>query len=161
MNRILIFLASLTLTANAVSAEIYKCRDGAGKMTFSDVPCAAGSRQAQTGHPATTGAQPRDAGNPAKPVYTKDIPSIKAPDEATQACFDHVNTTQNFPDPSTTRILSTSRKWVSVRNVGARQMVQVEITSKNENGMYVGTRRESCLMMGDGKTVNTKPYELL
>lgn len=40
-------------------------------------------------------------------------------------------------------------------------MVTIEVTSKNEAGMYVGIKKFDCLMMGDNATVNTNEYELL
>lgn len=94
-------------------------------------------------------------------TYTKDMAPIQSPDVATQACLKHVNTTANFPDPSTTRLLSSTRKWVSVRDVGGRQMLTIGVTSKNESGMYVGIQTFDCLLMGDNATVNTGSYELL
>lgn len=93
--------------------------------------------------------------------YTKDIPSMQSPDVATQACFNHVNTTAHFPDPSTTKLLSSSKKWVAVQSVGGRQLVTIGVTSKNEAGMYLGIQTFDCLLMGDNTTVNTGSYELL
>ena len=81
-------------------------------------------------------------------------------DDATHACFNYVNMTQGFVAPETTKLVSNSKKIVAVRSVGARQMITVVVKSKNENGVYIPTT-SNCLMMGEGKTVNTRPYELL
>jgi hypothetical protein len=94
-------------------------------------------------------------------TYTKELTPMQSPDTPTLACFNYVNTTAVFPDPSTTKLLSSTRKWVAVKSVGGRQMVTIEVTSKNESGMYVGIKRFDCLMMGDNETVNKGEYELL
>jgi hypothetical protein len=86
---------------------------------------------------------------------------MRSPDAATQACFAHMNTTARFPDPSTTKLLSSTKKWVSVKDVGGRQMVTIGVTSKNEAGMYLGIQTFNCLLMGDNVTINTADYELL
>lgn len=94
-------------------------------------------------------------------TYAKEMKSMQSPDGPTLACFNYVNTTAAFPDPSTTKLLSSTKKWVTVKSVGGRQMVTIEVTSKNEAGMYVGIKKFDCLMMGDNATVNTNEYELL
>jgi hypothetical protein len=86
---------------------------------------------------------------------------MSSPDVATQACFNYVNTTALFPDPSTTKLLSSTKKWVGVKDVGARQMIIIGVTSKNEAGMYVGIQLLKCLLMGDNATINTGAYEIL
>jgi hypothetical protein len=86
---------------------------------------------------------------------------MQSPDAGTLACFNHMNTTAVFPDPSTSRLLASTKRWVAVKNIGARQMVTIDVTSKNEAGMYVGVMRFECLLMGDNVTINTNEYELL
>jgi len=86
---------------------------------------------------------------------------MRSPDTATQACFSYINTTARFPDPSTTKLLSSRKKWVAVKDIGGRQMVTIGVTSKNEAGMYLGIESFDCLLMGDNVTINTTDYELL
>ncbi len=141
-------------------AAVYKCTDASGRTSFSDIPCATGNAAGNGGtSPYKAGAEPAIRSE-ANESYTKDLRSIAA-DAPTQACFDSVNTTQNFPDPSSSKLLSSQKKIVAVKNVGARQMVTIEVTSTNKQGVYVGIRNFKCLLMGDGLTVNTRPYELL
>ena len=98
---------------------------------------------------------------PNSDAYARDLASMPAPDAATQACLDHLNTTDHFLDPSTTKLLSSTKKWVTVKDVGGRQMVTIRVVSKNEAGMYVGSQQFNCLLMGDNVTVNKGAYELL
>lgn len=153
-----LLFVSTTLSSHAI-ANIYKCKDASGNTSFSDRPCATGSIAESKSVNSSPGAQAEHSNT--KEAYTKDLPVLQSTDAAIQACFKHVNTTEHFPDPATTRLLSGNKKWVSVKNVGARQMVNIEITSKNEAGLYVGKSTLNCLMMGDGVTVNMRPYELL
>ncbi|MBI5889227.1 MAG: DUF4124 domain-containing protein [Nitrosomonadales bacterium] len=155
MNRKLLLLLALTTLSGAVHAERYRCQDANGYYAFSDKPCG------PAGATEDASAQQQANSSPAGEAYTKDMPAMRSPDPATQACFSHVNTTARFPDPSTTRLLSGTRKWVAVKDVGGRQMVSIGVTSKNEAGMYIGVQFFDCLLMGDNLTVNTGAYELL
>ena len=148
----------LGLLPGLVFAETYRCQDANGYFEYSAKPCdsdedASGTRTQPEIAPSSS--TDRSA------VYAKDMVPLASPDAATQACFNFVNTTALFPDPSTTRLLSSAKKWVTIKDVGGRQMVSIGVTSKNEAGMYVGIHRFDCLMMGDNVTVNTDPYELM
>ena len=169
MAKILISIL-IALLPNIAMAAFYKCKDSSGHVTYSDAPCSASGLQ--EGNPAKAQAAavaaPAGANNSAEPsapasreAYTKDMPALQAPDAASKSCFSYHNTTQNYPDPSTSRLLASRKKWVSVKDVGARQMMTIVVTSKNIEGMYVGKQSYDCLLMGDGATVNSKPYELL
>lgn len=162
MNFKLVSLLLLSVLSNMAVAGSYRCQDANGYFVYSDKPCSgdagAGSVQEQT-RPDTEARSVQNASG--RDTYTKNLQPMRSPDAATQACFSYTNTTARFPDPSTTRLLSSSKKWVSVRNVGARQMVDIAVTSMNAAGMYVGVQSYSCLLMGDGVTVNSSPYELL
>ena len=152
----------IALMPSIAIAGTYKCKDASGRSTYSDMPCPAGN--VAVAKPSNS--QPANAQFPAneplkKDSYTKDIPALESADAATKSCFKHSNTTANYPDPSTSKLLASRKKWVSVKDVGARQIVTIEVTSKNEGGMYVGKQSYECLLMGDNLTVNTKPYELL
>jgi len=159
MHRSFILLLTLSMLPAIAAAEVYKCKDAGGNTSFSDRPCAIGSSIESIPSKSPANVQAESAAS--KDVYTKDIPAMKAPDAATLACFDSVNTNQYYPDPSTTKLLSSSKKIVAVKNVGARQLLTIETTSKNQAGMYVGKQLHKCLLMGDGVTINTRPYELL
>ncbi|MGZ8251165.1 MAG: DUF4124 domain-containing protein [Methylophilaceae bacterium] len=159
MYRSFTLLLVLSMLPALAAAEVYQCKDAGGKTSFSDRPCAVGSSMESAASKSPTNVPAESAVS--KDVYTKDTPAMKAPDAATQACFDSVNTNQYYPDPSTTKLVSSSRKIVAVKNVGARQLLTIETTSKNQAGIYVGKQLHKCLLMGDGVTINTRPYELL
>ena len=152
----------MALMPSITSAGMYKCKDAAGKSTYSDTPCAAGNMAVVKPNNTQVKNSQSPPSEPAKKdVYTKDIPALESADAASKSCFKHVNTTEHYPDPSSSKLLASRKKWVSVKDIGARQIVTIEVTSKNIGGMYVGKQSYDCLLMGDGQTVNTKPYELL
>ena len=152
----------IMLMPSITSAGMYKCKDAAGKSTYSDTPCPAGNMAVVKPNNTQLKNSQSPPSEPAKKdVYTKDIPALESADAASKSCFKHVNTTEHYPDPSSSKLLASRKKWVSVKDIGARQIVTIEITSKNIGGMYVGKQSYDCLLMGDGQTVNTKPYELL
>lgn len=157
-----LFLA-LSLLSNLAYAGAYKCQDANGGVSFSDTPCAVGSTTESSFqlHSNPNSNPQSEPNTPSREAYTKDLASMPSPDAATQACFSYMNTTARFPDPSTTKLLSSTKKWVTVQDVGGRQMVTIGVTSKNEAGMYMGIQMFSCLLMGDNVTVNTGAYELL
>jgi hypothetical protein len=154
------------LLPNIALAGFYKCKDASGHVTYSDAPCAASALVEANPKPkppvaATESAPATHSLPPVKESYTKDMPALQSNDAATKSCFNAHNTTQNFPDPTSSKLLATRKNWVTVKDVGARQMVTIEVTSKNTAGMYVGRKSFDCLLMGDGVTVNTKPAEIL
>ena len=152
----------MALMPSITSAGMYKCKDASGSSTYSDTPCAAGNMAVvKPNNTQLKNTQSPPSEPVKKDVYTKDIPALEAADAASKSCFKHSNTTEHYPDPSSSKLLASHKKWVSVKDVGARQIVTIEVTSKNIGGMYVGKQSYDCLLMGDGQTVNTKPYELL
>ena len=161
MKKSLIMLIIVVIPSIA-SAGMYQCKDASGSSSYSDTPCPAGNiAVVKPNTPQVKNLQSSPNESAKKDSYTKDIPALQSADAATKSCFKHVNTTEHYPDPSTSKLLASRKKWVSVKEVGARQMVTIEVTSKNEGGMYVGKQSYDCLLMGDSVTVNTKPYELL
>jgi hypothetical protein len=159
-------LLVVVLLPNIASAEMHRCVDAHHRITYSDAPCVVNSvnetksvSEKSSDLPISVQAKPDVSVK--KESYTKDIPEMKAPDVAARSCFNFVNTNEVYPDPTSSKLLSSHKKWVSVKDVGARQMVTIEVTSKNTAGMYVGKQSYDCLLMGDGLTVNTKPAELL
>lgn len=161
MRNYLMFIM-LAMFMNYSFAGMQKCKDDSGKVTYSDKACAAGSTSEKNTASSQADSNTQNVQSPGSSGgYTKDREALQSSDAATMACFQHVNTTAHYPDPSTTKMLSSTKKWVTVKSVGARQMVVLGLTSKNEAGMYVGTQSYNCLMMGDGVTVSPYPYELL
>jgi hypothetical protein len=162
MNRYLLLLVIIVATPDTAFAGLYKCRDADGEISFSDSACSnAEAEEIGFSKSKPNSNQQPEHNSSGNGVYTKDLSPMQAPDAATQSCFKYVNTTARFPDPTSTKLLSSTKKWVSVKGVGARQMVTISATSKNEGGMYVGIQLHNCLLMGDGLTINTYPYELL
>ena len=130
------------LCASNASATLYKCKNAQGQVSFSDLPCPVDSKVTETKSTAKAFA--------ASEVYQS---------KSEQACFKFHNTEQNFIAPETSTLLSSSKKFVSVKRVGARQLVSITIKSKNEHGIFIKSSFD-CLMMGNGETVNQDPYEL-
>jgi hypothetical protein len=158
----LVLLLLLSVISNMAVAGSYRCQDANGYYAYSDKPCAGEVGTDTARDPLQGDTDSRTAqSSSGREAYTKDRQPMQSPDVATQACFSYTNTTARFPDPSTTKLLTSSKKWVAVRRVGARQMVSIGVTSMNEAGMYVGVQTYNCLLMGDGLTVNTSPYELM
>jgi hypothetical protein len=157
-----LLLLTLSLLSCMAYAGAYRCQDANGYFIYTDKPCAgesdAGAAPIQN-QPDLNSRTEQSA--PDKGAYTKDLAPMRSPDFATQACFSYINTIARFPDPSTTKLLSSSKKWVAVRDVGSRQMVTIGVTSKNDAGMYLGVQSFDCLLMGDNATINTSDYELL
>lgn len=155
----------ILMLPNIAFAGFFKCKDASGHVTYSDAPCAASALAEANPKPKPATAAPSTAVAPSAPavkeVFTKDAAVLQSADAATKSCFSYQNTTAHYPDPSTSKLLASRKKWVSVKDVGARQIVTIEVTSKNIAGMYVGKQSYDCLLMGDSVTVNTKPYELL
>ena len=162
MNRKLPLFLTLSLMSCIAYAGAYRCQDANGYFIYSDRPCAGdGNGPAVLINDHSDSNSRTEQSAPNGGAYTKDLAPMRSPDIATQACFSYINTTARFPDPSTTKLLSSSKKWVSVRDVGARQMVTIGVASKNEAGMYLKAESFSCLLMGDNATINTSDYELL
>ena len=152
----------LSLLSCMAYAGSYRCQDANGYFVYTDKPCAGDSvaEAAPVQDPPDSNSRTEQSA-PNKGAYTKDLAPMRSPDTATQACFSYINTTARFPDPSTTKLLSSGKKWVAVRDVGARQLVTIGVASKNDAGMYLGVQSFDCLLMGDNVTINTTDYELL
>lgn len=160
MYRKLSLFLVLSILSCTAYAGAYRCQDANGYFVYSARPCASGS-DAEAVPLQNQADSPAEQDAPDRAAYTKDLAPMRSPDAATQACFSYINTNARFPDPATTKLLSSSKKWVTVKDVGGRQMVTIGVTSKNESGMYLGIESFSCLLMGDNVTINTGDYELL
>ena len=139
MYRLLPALALLLMSGFSHGA-LYKCKNEKGEVIFSDTACK-GERETL-----------RKSKHPSKAAID---------DRAVQGCLAHLRRTQPFADPDSVKVEGHSFKWVTVKDVGARRMLTLMVNSKNEYGAYAGARPVQCLMMGDGQTVNSRPYELL
>lgn len=137
-----ILVSLMLICTSTANATLYKCKNAQGQLSFSDLPCPADSKVTETKNITT-------AGNTQTSQQTK----------SEQACFNFHNIEQNFIAPETSILLASSKKFVSVKRVGARQMIHITIKSKNEHGIFIKSSFD-CLMMGNGETVNKDPYEL-
>lgn len=133
--------AVLLLFAIGAHATVYKCKDANGKTIFSDIPC--GGVEQET---ISTGR----SNAPASPDESQIV----------QACFSHLKRSAGFFDPDSAKIESHLFSWVTVKDIGARRIVFLMINAKNRYGGYVGAQPKSCVLMGDGQTINTGAYEL-
>ncbi len=112
MYRNLLLFLALSMLPSLAFAGVYKCKDEKGKTTFSDMPCATGSPAKAEPNKAPSNSNPQpEPDTPKKEAYTKDVAALKALDAGTQACFiNYVNTTEHYPDPSTTKLLTSVKK---------------------------------------------------
>jgi hypothetical protein len=135
------FLALCCLYAGPADCKTYKCKDAEGITLFSDTAC---------------NAVPREELNPHadKATATLDQDAIKS-------CLAYLKSSQQFPDPDSVKVADSRSIWVAVKGVGSRRMLHLDVLSKNQYGVYAGATDMHCLMMGDGRTVSTYPYELL
>lgn len=141
---IVILLLIPVLSHSAIRA----CTDENGRKVFRDTPCLENEQETRI--------------TPLPP--TSQTPSIKKNSKEIKAvhnCFEYAKNAGIFDDPYSARLEHYEIKWVSVRDIGARQMVYMMINTKNSYGTYAGAEPVKCLLMGDGETVNTNPYQLL
>lgn len=134
-------LALCYLYAGPAFSKTYQCQDADGNTEFSDTACNAVARKELNLHADKTTA-------------TLDQDAIKN-------CLAYLKSSQRFPDPDSVKIADSRFAWVAVKGVGSRRMLHLDVLSKNQYGVYAGATAMQCLMMGDGRTVSTYPYELL
>jgi hypothetical protein len=139
MNKILLIPALLLAFGSSYGAT-YKCKNANGKTVFSDTAC---------------------SGIEAEPMHVDNTASAApSEEEATQRCFAlHQNFGAWFDRPSI-RMEGHSVKWVTVKDVGARQLISVMINGKNRYGAYVGSSPYNCLWMPDGRVLGTAGFEI-
>ena len=138
--QIIVFL-SLFIMAPAAFGGLFKCTDKDGAVTFSDVPCASGAEEV-------------------KGIFVSDTGS-KNDDTAIENCINFLNRNGQISDPEGVKVQSHDYEWVTVKNIGARRMLHLMVNVRNQYGAYDGPERMQCLMMGDGQTVNSNPFELV
>lgn len=129
------------LYADPAFCKTYKCKDAEGNTIFSDTVCNAVAREELNLH--------------------ADKASATLDEDAIKNCLAYLKTSQQFPDPDSVKIADSRFAWVAVKGVGSRRMLHLDVLSKNQYGVYAGAAAMQCLMMGDGRTVSTYPYELL
>ena len=134
-------LVLINLYAAPAFCKTYKCKDAEGNTVFSDTACNAVVREELKLHVEKENA-------------TLDQDAIKN-------CLAYLKNGQRFTDPDSVKIADAHFAWVAVKGVGSRRMLYLDVLSKNQFGVYTGATTMQCLMMGDGRTVSTYPYELL
>lgn len=126
----------------SAQAEVHRCKDAAGKTYFSDRGCPNGEKM--RGAP--------DGG--AHAIGTK------SDDEAiAQRCLDEYRRKAGYAKGGNDglRVASHNIKWVSVRDVGARRLLSIQIALLNSGPID----QHDCLLRGDNVTFQTTPYELV
>jgi len=141
MSKRIIVFTILFLTTQTVFAGLFKCTDDDGAVTFSDVPCASGAEEV-------------------KGIFASDTGS-KNDDFAIENCVNFLNRNGQISDPEGVKVQSHEYEWVTVKNIGARRMLRLMVNVRNQYGAYDGPEPMQCLMMGDGRTVNSHSFELV
>ncbi len=126
---------------NPALCKTYKCKDADGNTVFSDTACNTVAREVVVTHPGNS--------------------SIAPDKDALQNCLTYLKRSQQMIEPESVKVDGHRFEWVAVKDVGSRRMVYLKIRSKNQYGVYTEAAEMKCLMMGDGRTVSTYPYELL
>lgn len=134
-------LALCCLYAGPSFCKTYKCKDADGHTVFSDTACNAVAREELKSH--------------------VDQASATLDQDAIRNCLAYLKSSQQIPDPDSVKIAGSHFVWVAVKGVGSRRMLHLDVLSKNQYGVYAGATAMQCLLMGDGRTVSTYPYELL
>ena len=137
---ILLIAVFLGYTSSAF-CKTYKCKDADGNTVFSDTACNTVAREVVVTHTGNS--------------------SIDSDKNAIQNCLTYLKSSQQMIEPESVKIDGHRFEWVAVKDVGSRQMVYLKIRSKNQYGVYTEAAEMKCLMMGDGRTVSTYPYELI
>lgn len=138
---IILFIAVILGYTTPAFCKTYKCKDADGNTVFSDTACNTVAREVVVTHP----------GNP----------NIEPDKDAVQNCLAYLKGSQQIIEPESVKVDGHRFEWVAVKYVGSRRMIYLKIRSKNQYGVYTESAEMKCLMMGDGRTVSTYPYELL
>ena len=137
---ILLIAVFLGYTGSAL-CKAYKCKDADGNTVFSDTACSTVAREEVVTHPGDSNIDPDK--------------------DAVRNCLAYLKSSQQILEPESIKVDGHRLEWVAVKDVGSRRMVYLKIRSKNQYGVYTEAMDMMCLMMGDGRTVSTYPYELL
>ncbi len=129
------------LSAGSAVGKTYKCKNAEGNTEFSDTACDAVARQELKEH--------------------VDHANARLDQDAIKNCLSYLKSSRRFADPDSVKITGSRFAWVAVKGVGPRRMLHLEVLGKNQYGVYAGATAVQCLLMGDGRTVSTYPYELL
>lgn len=132
----------LAIFAASANAAAYKCKNAEGQTTFSDKPCGAEAQKM-----VIVGA---GKGIPAQP----DINLINA-------CVAHLKSKKSYADPGSVQAEVRNIRWVAVKDVGALELLEVSVSSKNEEGVYAGAGIERCLVNPGRASIFKGSYELL
>ena len=143
MRRPILLVLACLVSATAL-AEVHKCKDENGKTFFSDRGCAGGEKM---------------RGAPGGDSHT-----IGTPDDDKRIalrCVDNYREAHAGVAAEATRLNNYQIKWVSVRSLGARRLVTVNVGLLNEVGFWAAATQHQCLLRGDNVTFQTTPYELV
>jgi len=143
MKRLIIIASiSLLLTSHAFG-KTYKCKDAEGNTVFSDSACGTVEREVV-----------KDRSGPSDATIEK---------RAINGCLSHWKQKRPYLSNSDARIEGYRFQWVTVKKAGARKMLHLDISTKEESSPFMDIRRPQqlqCLMLGDGVSVNAFEYEL-
>ncbi len=134
----------ILLIASNSEAKSYKCKDSDGNTVFSDTACSTVERTAVKDYSGPSGAA----------IEKKSV----------DACLSYWKNSKPYLSNSDTRIEGHQINMVNVKEIGPRKMIHItvssiEVNDPSKNGGRT-SQQLSCLMLGDGVTVNTMGYEL-
>jgi len=144
MNRSIIAMCTLLLLTSNAFGKTYKCKDAEGNIVFSDSACGTVERE-----------EIKDRSGPSSATLEK---------RAIKGCLSHWKQKRPYLSNSDIRIEGYRFQWVTVKKAGARRMLYLDISIKDESAppfMDIRAPQQlQCLMLGDGVSVNTYEYEL-
>ncbi len=143
MKKTILIASVLLLYTSHTFGKMYKCKDEEGNTVFSDSACGTVARE-----------EIKDRGGPSDTTIEK---------RAIAGCLSYWKQKKPYLSHRDMRIEGYRFQWVTVKKVGARRMLYLDISIKDESNPYMAMRtpeKLQCLMLGDGVSVNTYGYEL-
>jgi hypothetical protein len=143
ITKITLLICSLLFISSNSYGKFYKCEDKDGNTVFSDTACSTSEREAV-----------KEYIGPSDETLKK---------RSLDSCISYWKDKKPYLSGSNARIEGYAINLVGVKDIGLRKMVHMTISynTDNESSKDVRTStRLSCLMLGDGVTVNTRHYEL-
>jgi len=143
MKKAIIIAAILTLVTSHAFSKTYKCKDEDGNTVFSDSACGTLEREVV-----------KDRSGPSDATLEQ---------RAVKGCLSYWKEKRPYLNNSDVRVEGYTFQWVTVKEAGARRMLNLNISIKEEPNSFIDIRTPQqlqCLMLGDGVTVNAFQYEL-
>lgn len=143
MKKTILIASVLLLFTSHAFGKMYKCKDEEGNTVFSDSTCGAVERE-----------EIKDRSGPSDVTIEK---------RAVKGCLSYWKRKKPYLSSSDVRVEGYQFQWATVKKVGARRMLYLDISIKDESNPYMTMRipeKLQCLMLGDGVSVNTYGYEL-